>query len=366
MLAIIVAPFLLYALLLIGVLVFSNRKKHNSTGEKLQQYFSIVIPFRNEKENLTNLIQSIKHLEFDKGRFEILFIDDHSLDSGKDLITHEMENSGLNWRIISLRDEEGKKSAIKLGVKEAEYEFITLTDADCVLPVNWLSSIQNSILSENLDLILGPIKYNDNQTGVFAYLQRIELAALMSLTNLSCKIGRPILGNAANMSFRKSLFKDEYLLESKSESGDDLFLLYALKKLKVVNIGFNEGAVVTTNASSGINHFVAQRIRWASKSKYIKDWDTIVYGFFNLALNIIQIVLFIALFFDGSYLLSFMSIFLIKFFCDTTLVLINQKVSSVQLPIFGSLLLSFIYPFYSILIVSFSLFLKPQWKGRRI
>ncbi len=364
MFIIVIAPFLLYGLLLIVVLLLGEKKEYHSIATSTQLFFTIVIPFRNEEENLSSLIYSIKQLEYDRSRFEVIFIDDHSEDDGLVRIEKELKGSEINWKLILHTDRQGKKNAIKLGVKKARYDIIAMTDADCILPKNWLNSLSFGFLSKKLDLVLGPIKYK--QRGFFTYLQKVELAALMSLTSLSCKIGRAILGNAANMAFRKEIFKENYLLDNKSESGDDIFLLYALKKLEGIKIGFIANAPISTRASTTLKGFIAQRLRWASKSKYIKDRDAIIYGIFTLILNVVYIALFIVVLIYPSYFFYLIFTFLIKLFCDTTLVVLNQNISRIQYPFIGAVLLSIIYPFYSILIASFSLFLKPQWKGRRI
>jgi cellulose synthase/poly-beta-1,6-N-acetylglucosamine synthase-like glycosyltransferase len=361
---IILVPFLFYALFLFIAILGSERTDSNSLEGNSSLFFSIIIPFRNEEKNLSKLILSIKNLEFDKDRFEVIFIDDHSDDKGNRLIENDLGSSEIHWKLVTLTESRGKKNAIKLGIRKAQYDIIAMTDADCFLPTNWLSSLEKKYLSKKLDLILGPIKFR--QKGYFAYLQKVELAALMSLTSLSCKKGRPILGNAANMSFRKSVFKEEYLLENKSESGDDLFLVYSLKRIEGIQISFNANTIVETNATTSFPDFVSQRLRWASKSKFIKDRDAIIYGLLTMLLNGCYLGLFIASLTNSSYIFYLVLCYLIKLICDTTLVVLNQKIAPIPYPIIGSIILSIIYPFYSILIASFSLFLKPQWKGRRI
>ena len=42
--------------------------------------YSIIVPFRNEIENLKNIYFDLLDLEFDQSRIEVIFIDDHSTD----------------------------------------------------------------------------------------------------------------------------------------------------------------------------------------------------------------------------------------------------------------------------------------------
>ena len=76
--------FLIY-LLFIGQLIYGcNRMKRFSKKEFTPKTsFTIVVPFRNEKENLPNLLHSISLLNYPKDLVEIILVDDDSNDSWK-------------------------------------------------------------------------------------------------------------------------------------------------------------------------------------------------------------------------------------------------------------------------------------------
>ena len=48
--------------------------------------FSVVIPFRNEAENLLGLLESISKLKYPRHKFEIIFVDDDSNDGSTEII----------------------------------------------------------------------------------------------------------------------------------------------------------------------------------------------------------------------------------------------------------------------------------------
>ena len=48
--------------------------------------FSIVIPFRNEAENLQGLLESLQNLKYPSHLFEVLFVDDASEDNSARVI----------------------------------------------------------------------------------------------------------------------------------------------------------------------------------------------------------------------------------------------------------------------------------------
>ncbi len=79
----------LYCSLIVAFIVgFDKVKNFESTKISPKTKFSVIIPFRNEAENLTALLHSISLLNYPKELYEILFIDDDSEDDSVHLITN--------------------------------------------------------------------------------------------------------------------------------------------------------------------------------------------------------------------------------------------------------------------------------------
>ena len=85
-------------LILIGSFVFGIDKiavfKLEDIPSKTR--FSIVIPFRNEAENLPDLLKSIETLNYPKHLFEIIFVDDESEDNSVEIIQKVLDTSRLH------------------------------------------------------------------------------------------------------------------------------------------------------------------------------------------------------------------------------------------------------------------------------
>ena len=76
---------LIYCLLIFGFIIgFESVEEFKLKGTNPTHKFSIVIPFRNEAENLTALLSSIKNINYPAHFFEILF---KSISPVKDKIT---------------------------------------------------------------------------------------------------------------------------------------------------------------------------------------------------------------------------------------------------------------------------------------
>lgn len=293
-------------------------------------------------------------------------VNDHSSDQGPSLILKQLNDFPLKISLLNLEKEEGKKAAISKGVENTRAELILTTDADCRMGVNWVHSFDEIFREEGADLITGRVDLKGNSSFLSAF-QLLDQSILMGLTERYCKANRSILANGANMAFRRELFENHYL-ENRTLSGDDVFLLYALKRNKNSRIIFNSSseATITTFPKNGIADFLSQRLRWASKSRYYKDLDSIFMGGILFLTNIILITLFFTSLSHGispHYFLAFLGG---KLFLDLTLMASSSKYLDDKRSLFWLPIYTIAYPFYSVGIALLSLLIKPKWKGRTV
>ena len=99
---------------------FHKIKDFNVYHEKTKAKFSILIPFRNEEENLITLLISLKNLDYPTSYFEVILINDFSTDDSKNIIEHYcITNAIKNFSIISNQksNKSPKKTALLEGVK---------------------------------------------------------------------------------------------------------------------------------------------------------------------------------------------------------------------------------------------------------
>ena len=92
----------LYCLLIVFLaLGFSFVKSFNETNLKSLTHFTIIVPFRNEEENLPDLIKSLENLNYSKNHFEVIFVDDDSNDNSTELSIRLLSCSQLDFKIIT-------------------------------------------------------------------------------------------------------------------------------------------------------------------------------------------------------------------------------------------------------------------------
>ena len=116
---------------------------------------SVVVPLYNEEESLIELHQWIESSLNSSGySFEIIFIDDGSLDNSWEII-EVLSRKSKNIKGFRFTKNYGKSQALNAGFKFAEGEFVATLDADLQDSPEELLSMLEKLNSENLDLISG-------------------------------------------------------------------------------------------------------------------------------------------------------------------------------------------------------------------
>ncbi|MFX1325726.1 MAG: glycosyltransferase [Promethearchaeota archaeon] len=94
---------------------------------------SVVIPIKNRGNLLPNLLKNLSNLNYPE--YEIIIVDDCSKDNTKAIL----ENYSV--KSITLERSVGSAEARNIGIQEAKYDTIALTDSDCYVSQNWLKEL---------------------------------------------------------------------------------------------------------------------------------------------------------------------------------------------------------------------------------
>lgn len=375
MITIVLSLILLVYALTIGQLIYGFDKvksyhQPSTINHQPKTFFAIVVPFRNEVANLPHLLESIKNLDYPIDLFEIILVDDFSEDHSTRIIYNwRMENGKFQTTLLeNLRiSNSPKKDAISRAIPIIKNEWIITTDADCVLPKNWLKTLDNYIQNHEVSMIVGSVAYDCKKT-LLHHFQQLDLMSLQGATIGSFGLGLGFMCNGANFCYKKYLFNElnGFIGNNKIASGDDVFLLQkAMQKhaKKVHYLKSSENIVVTKPADSWKILF-QQRMRWASKtssyqSVFGRDLAVIVF-LGNLGLVVGCWLLVVGL-------LSWQNLFvlfLIKFCLDYILLYKTNRFLTHKRMRF-LIVSSVFYTFFCVSVALFSIFGKYEWKGRR-
>lgn len=363
---------------LIGSLAigFDKVKPFSLEDVEAKTSFSILIPFRNEAENLPALLKSIAGLQYPKHLFEIILVDDASEDASVSVIkkildTNLSTDKSTRTDIIITdnvrKSNSPKKDAITSAIQIAKYNWIVTTDADCILPKFWLDTLDSFIQKQEPNFIVSPVTYSN----VTSFLDRFQLLDFLSLQGATIGgfgINKPFLCNGANLAYKKDFFKAVQGFQGNTNiaSGDDIFLLEkALKQdAKKVHYLKCEHTIVTTEAEKTTRTLISQRVRWASKSANYKNSFAKVVGCIVLLMNaslITALTLSITGLFNFKVLLY---LFLIKCSIDFLLLFKTLRFYNQESFLSSYLFSCLLYPFFSVYVVIVSVFSNYKWKGR--
>lgn len=177
---------------------------------------SVVIPAFNEEKYLPKCLESIKKQSFKD--YEIIVVDNNSTDK-----TAEIARS-FGARVVR-ETVQGLVPARERGFREAKAEIIARTDADTIVPVNWLEKIYSSFQSHPDAIALtGPIFNSLNIFNIFGMVYSILAGKLFSFI-----IGQDsLLG--PNMALKKSVWEKIQVCSGWSGIIEDFDLSYHLSK----------------------------------------------------------------------------------------------------------------------------------------
>ena len=354
---------LLYSIVFI-VLRFSwkNLKQNFSS---LEVTTSIIIAFRNEEENILNLLKDISAQNYPKRNIETILVDDGSSD--KTLQILKENKSRFDFKLYQLSDgKKGKKQAIQDGVKHAKGSILLFIDADCRINKNWANEMLSIFNDKSVSLVSGPVMFIENN--ILDKIQNLEFLSLIGTGAASIGLHRPLFCNGANLAIRKTIFeKNKNKIRNEISSGDDVFLMHSVKKNSKKSIRFMKSfeAIVFTQPKKNINDFINQRKRWTKKSLFYTDKDTVFLGFLILLmhLNVVALVFKSVLY---SEFLPLIFIFTSKFIIDLFFLYEILKFFKKKTLIKYLFFVEILYCFYIPCIMIISLFTKFEWKGRSL
>jgi len=274
--------FLFFAFLLLNYIYFLSDiirglKKLFEDNQAMipDECVSVIIPFRNESDNILISLKSLASQNYPQEKFEVIYVNDSSTDDSYEKILNEVKPN--NFKVISLSDfsidKAFKKKAVSYGIEHASGEIIVTTDTDCIHDQNWLRELI-SVFDLKTGFISGPVSFV-HQPNLFSKIQSLEFAGLVLSGAGLISIGKPTICNGANLAFRKSVFTElqGYHDQMHLSSGEDELLMQKIAAETDYSVKFcwAKNAVVFTRPNKNIHDFFQQRKRWASKGLFYKN-----------------------------------------------------------------------------------------------
>jgi len=358
-------------------------------GGGLGRTFSIIVAARNEAENLPACLDSIFSQDMPADRYEVVIADDRSTDATPQILCGAAAERP-NLRVVTITQTppgiSPKKHAVTTAVAASKNEIIAFTDADCVVPPTWLSSLNKHFADDGVAMVQGITTYSrpPDMDSRFWGLQSVDFLSHGIIAAAAIAADLPINSNANNMAFRRKVFDaiGGYEANAKVVPGDDDQLLQRvwaygrnLRKSsaagkdnacpnRVVFMTDPAGAVETAPTPT-LAMLFEQRRRWGAVTvHYGARQIVLLSAVFAFYLTIAATAV-ISIFSPARYLPIFLSLMLVKLTGELALMIPGSRIfqkkhlrkyifpaSIIQLPV-------------TLASVIFGVFGGFKWKGRK-
>lgn len=282
-------PQLFYFFFFFLRLSFSKRKSESALPE---EGVSLIISTRNQAAMLEEHLP--QWLSQDYPKFQVIVVNDGSWDETADILKDKAaENSKLKVVTLNIDDRyhKGKKFALTMGIKAADFDWLLFTDTDCIPSSDqWIRRMMQCRSAET-EIVLGYSPYQRKNSLINLFIQyETFLTAQQYLS--SALAGMPYMGVGRNLMYKKELFflykgfaSHQHIL-----SGDDDLFVNETATAKNTAVCLNAEARIYSVPKNTLGEWTRQKNRHLSTAKYYKllhqwvlgSWSVLQFLFYAL------------------------------------------------------------------------------------
>ena len=368
LLYIIISLFVLYSLLIIYYwLAWKSIPDYVPSAWLPQIKISVIIPARNEEDNIGQLLQALQEQTYPVGLVEVIVIDDHSTDR-----TASIVQQFSSVKLLQLKDNginSYKKKAIETGIAAATGELIVTTDADCIPNNDWLKTIAAFKEEKQSVFIAAPVVIDCNSSFLQLF-QAMDFMVLQGITGAAVSKKKLSMCNGANLAYEKKAFHEVngFAGVDHIASGDDMLLMHKIWKQYPDRIHYlkSKAAIVATQPMKTWRAFFNQRIRWASKAKSYDDKRIFAVLLLVYLFNMSFLGLAVAGFFCHYYWIYLGGLWLGKTIIELPFIISVASFFGKQSLVKYFFFFQPVHILYTIVSGLFGQFGKYEWKGRKV
>jgi len=326
---------------------------------------SVVICARNEAAHIKHNLSLV--LEQDYPVFEVIVVDDGSWDSTP-VVLMELQKNYPRLKLLEIKEDSvyahGKKLALTIGIKSAQYEHLVFIDADCYpASKNWLKEMVQTF-DDKTDIVLGYGAYS-NKKGFLNKLIRMDTLRIGIQYLALALAGMPYMGIGRNLAYRKSFFMKQkgFWPHSQIPSGDDDLFVNKSATRHNVRIAANETCITFSEPKESFKEWIRQKRRHVTTSNYYKPSTKFMLGIITFSQYFFWIAAIALLF---SHRFQFIALGTIAGYIIIQLIILKKAMTRVgerKLFVY-SLLAEWIILFllYPVIALSNLLFKQAVWK----
>ncbi len=165
--------------------------------------FSFIVPVYNRPAEMQKLLESLAGLNYSK-RFEVVVVEDGSVESSEAVCVRFRESVNITYLTKS---NTGPGDSRNYGMRHANGNYFIILDSDCIIPPDYLSTVEQELAQGFVDCYGGPDAAHEQ----FTDLQKaINFSMTSMLTTGGIRGGNEGLGKFQPRSFNMGLSKQAF------------------------------------------------------------------------------------------------------------------------------------------------------------
>jgi glycosyltransferase involved in cell wall biosynthesis len=270
--------------------------------DKSQQHpVSVIICARDEAAKLVNHLPG-SLVQTYPSTHEVIVVNHNSQDDTRFLLD-EFKKTFKGLHIVNLEQEAigipGKKYPLSMGIKEAKYEIVLLTDADCV-PASefWMQKMQDGYYN-GIEVVLGYSPYRKSP-GFLNKIIRFDTFHTALQYFSYALAGLPYMGVGRNLSYKKDVFlrnKGFSAINHLPGGDDDLFINKVATKVNTA-IVVDPDTFTLSEPKKTFGEWFRQKTRHYSTAKYYKPLHKFLLGSYSFTHLLFYPLFIISLFYN--------------------------------------------------------------------
>ena len=195
--------------------------------------YSLIIPVYNRPVEIDELLDSLTHQTFTN--FEVIIVEDGSQEPCKSVVDNNIDKLNIEYYF---KENAGQGFARNFGFEKAKGDYYIVFDSDCLIPPNYLETVDKAIETNKWDAFGGPDKEHESFTVV---QKAISYSMTSPFTTGGIRGNKKHTGTFHPRSFNMGISKEVYAITQGykiTRMGEDIEF-----SIRIIENGFKVGLI---------------------------------------------------------------------------------------------------------------------------
>ena len=197
---------------------------------------SVVIPCYNEKNTILEIIHRVLKTTFLD--FEIIIVDDGSVDGTKEILTNEVLGKYKNIKVIFCEKNNGKGRALSKSVEHISGEYVIIQDADLEYNPKDYENLVKPLLDNDADVVYGSRFVGDKPHRISMFWHYLANKILTFISNMFTNLNLTDMEVGYKV-FRSDIFKKLKIQEKSFGVEPEITAKIAKLKVRIYEVGIS-------------------------------------------------------------------------------------------------------------------------------